>query len=204
MSVTLRPLVDTDLPSVVDIHLLAFPLSALTNLGHEAVRRYYDWQLTGPHDAIRVGAWSGNELIGFAFCGKFRGATSGFVKKNRVYLLAQVLSRPWLLFGKDFRSRIMVGLKALFSSSAPQAASSATPSFGILAIAVSPAAQGTGAGKLLMAEAERVARERGYGRMNLSVSTRNDQAIAFYEKLGWQKVLVSGEWRGQMMKVLAD
>ena len=37
--------------------------------------------------------------------------------------------------------------------------------------------------------------------MNLSVSTRNHQAIAFYERLGWQKV-VEGGWKGQMVKGL--
>jgi ribosomal protein S18 acetylase RimI-like enzyme len=53
-----------------------------------------------------------------------------------------------------------------------------------------------------MAEAERVAHERGYARMNLSVSTRNQQAIAFNERLGWQKVLEGGGWKGQMIKCL--
>ncbi|CAG0992531.1 hypothetical protein ANRL4_02561 [Anaerolineae bacterium] len=43
------------LPFVVQIHRAAFPDSALTKLGAEAVRRYYLWLMTGPHDAVNVG-----------------------------------------------------------------------------------------------------------------------------------------------------
>ena len=34
-----------DLPAVASVHMAAFPKSALTMLGTEAVRRYYEWQL---------------------------------------------------------------------------------------------------------------------------------------------------------------
>lgn len=202
MTVSIRPLNDADLTVVARIHIQAFPGSALTHLGYEAVRRYYEWQLHGPHDAERYAVVNGDDIVGFCFCGKFRGALSGFVKKNRFYLIGQILLRPWLLLGDEFRSRVATGLKALVKPSTPSPAVPPTPSFGILAIAVSPAAQGSGAGKVLMNQAERVARERGFTRMNLSVSIRNHQAIAFYERLGWRKVLAGGEWRGEMVKEL--
>lgn len=54
-SVLPRPLSAPDLGQAVQIHRAAFPDSALTKLGAEAVCRYYLWLLTGPHDAVNVG-----------------------------------------------------------------------------------------------------------------------------------------------------
>jgi hypothetical protein len=93
-----RPLVEKDLPAISAIHLAAFPKSALSRLGKGAVRRYYYWLLTGPHpDSFTIGAWQGEQLAGFCFGGKFRGALSGFLRKNRAYLAWRVLTHPWLI-----------------------------------------------------------------------------------------------------------
>lgn len=48
-----------------------------------------------------------------------------------------------------------------------------------------PAAQGRGAGRLLMAKAREVARQHGCARIWLGVWERNERAIAFYHKLGF-------------------
>lgn len=76
-----KSLTTSDLPHIVRVHRAAFPDSALTKLGSEAVRRYYLWLLIGPHDAVNVGAFDlENVLVGFCFGGKFRGALSGFLQ----------------------------------------------------------------------------------------------------------------------------
>lgn len=73
-SVLLQPLSASDLGQVIQIHLKSFPDSALTKLGSEAVRRYYLWLMTGPHDSVNVGAFDGsNALIGFCFGASFVG-----------------------------------------------------------------------------------------------------------------------------------
>ena len=74
----IRNLEAKDLPYVAAVHVAAFPDSALTMLGTEVVRRYYEWQLTGPHDIAALGAFAGAGVEGYCFGGVFRGAMSGF------------------------------------------------------------------------------------------------------------------------------
>ena len=76
--------------------------------------------------------------------------------------------------------------------------------FGILAIAVHPDFQGLGVGQALMAHAESVARIQQFPQMQLSVAPDNQQAVRFYERLGWQRIVKPGhEWKGDMIKPLA-
>jgi hypothetical protein len=49
----IRDLTPTDLDAVAKLHLDAFTDRALTKLGQEAVRRYYEWQMAGPHATLR-------------------------------------------------------------------------------------------------------------------------------------------------------
>ena len=52
-----------DLQSIAILHQKAFQDSALTKLGLEPVRRYYEWQLTGPHDCYAIGAFSADDEL---------------------------------------------------------------------------------------------------------------------------------------------
>lgn len=202
-----------NLKAVAKVHCAAFPDSALTRLGQEAVQRYYRWLLEGPHDAVALGVWRENDLVGFCFAGVFRGATSGFLSSNRGYLLRRVLARPWLLFSPLFRERIALAIKLLsrrvsFASTRSAASVSApapsAPRFGVLAIATHPQYQGKGVGRALMEACETAARARGANRMNLSVHPSNAPAIGFYERLGWTRQPdADGSWRhGAMSKSL--
>lgn len=205
----IRALILEDLPALGLIHQQAFPKSALTHLGPEATRRYYDWLLMGPHpNAYCVGLEIGTNLIGFCFGGSFNRATGGFLKKNRYFLVGRVLTHPWLIFNPLFRERLTLGMTILrrlrrTQSTQPVAWSElAKPSFGILAIATHPAWQGQGVGKQLMMAAEIQAREKGFRQMHLTVHTSNQKAIQFYEGLNWHKDDESGSWRGRMIKEL--
>lgn len=53
-----------------------------------------------------------------------------------------------------------------------------------------------------MDTAEKTALAQGYQQMHLSVATENHNAIAFYERLGWQKEPDAG-WNGFMFKSLS-
>ena len=198
-----------DLPAVTSIHQLAFPQSTRTHLGQEATKRYYDWLLTGPHpDAFCVGLERGGNLMGFCFGGRFNAATGGFLQKNRFFLIGRVLTHPWLVLNPIFRERFTLGVTILRRLRRAKSASPivwselAKPSFGILAIATHPARQGQGVGKQLMIAAEKQAREKGFRQMHLTVHYDNQQAIRFYEGLGWHKEQESGSWRGRMVKEL--
>ncbi len=196
-----------DLQNVAIVHCAAFQNSALTCLGTEATRRYYEWQLLGPHDSVAFGLDNNCELAGFCFGGVFNGSMSGFLARNKYYLASQLLCRPWLCLNPLIRNRIRLGLKSLRTisrtkTSDPPRGHRQQRSFGILSIAVDPVHQGSGLGNQLMARAETIAVERGFDAMNLSVDPGNSQAIRFYEKLGWSKVLDTSDWTGKMCKQL--
>lgn len=202
---TILALGKDDLDSVVNIHLNAFSDRALAGLGREAVRRYYEWQLQGPHDAIALGIFQGDKLAGYCFAGVFRGSLSGFLQRNKWFLTWRVITHPWLIAEPFFYERIKIAWNVLWRRSNSTVSQPMMPpkSFGILAIAVAPQMQGTGMGKQLMAETEKIAVERSFSRMHLTVDINNIQAISFYQNLGWQKLPASdGVWRGTMTKHL--
>src|SRR5215475_13577329 len=94
-----------ELPEVAALHCRAFPDAALTRFGVEAVRRYYQWLLDGPHDAALVGAWQ-SALVGFCAAGVFRGAMNGFLRAQRGYLATRIARDPRLLLEPMIRDRI--------------------------------------------------------------------------------------------------
>ena len=208
------PITEADLPAVAWVHLASFPESALTKLGRGAVERYYRWQLLGPHECTALGVWTDNKLVGFCFGGVFRGALGGFVQENRFYLAGQTLCRPWLLSNPIFRDRLQSGWASLRRimrrkrSVSPITKQNASikkiQCFGILSIAVHPGHAGSGLGRWLMQEAERVAREKGFEAMDLSVHPDNVVAVQFYERLKWEKVFQKGSWQGVMKKALSN
>ena len=200
-----RALAATDFPGVVEVHMEAFPASALSQLGAEGVRRYYDWQMKNAPECVALGVFPNQALRGFCFAGVFHGALSGFLARNKTFLVWRVISHPQLLAGRLFRDRLALACRLLTGRGGPAPSVPGLPdrSFGILAIAVSPREQGTGIGKLLMEECEHEARNRGYRAMHLSVSPANAIAIAFYERLGWQRrPATDGKWYGLMTKAL--
>ena len=212
-TVKLRSLTLQDLPSVAEIHLRAFPRSALTHLGFESVRRYYEWQMVGPHDLVALGAFIDGTMAGFSFAGHFNGALIGFIRRNKGFLLWRTATHFWLLNDELFRSRARRGaallgrlLKGQRATVKPRLSVPQTgrvSEYGILSIAVDPNIQGKGIGKTLMAENERIAHEQGYGQIGLSVNHDNVQAIGFYQSLGFEKFNSSeGGWQGKMKKHL--
>ena len=200
-SIAIRALERGDLRTVAAIHLKAFPHSALGKLGHETVRRYYDWQLTGPHDVVAIGAFSGDLLVGFCFGGVFRGAASGFIRTNRGFLAGRLLRQPWLLGDPLFRNRAKTGARALGGSARRSVGPAENNTFGILSIAVDPLDLRSGVGRMLMGEMERDAQKRGAVMMHLTVAVSNVSAIRFYESLGW-KITKQSRGRCAMVKSL--
>ncbi len=206
--IEVRSLGREQLDLVATVHRAAFPESALSVLGTETVRRYYDWQLAGPHESVALGAFVDGELGGFCVGGIFRQKMSGYLSKNRWFLAAQLARHPWLIRRAGFRERLVAALRIvkllpLPKNGVPLYQDSDPTSFGILSIAVQPRHQGLGLGRLLMSEAETVAKRRGFRKMNLSVKVSNHQAIRFYERQEWQRrPSPEAEWNGEMTKCL--
>ncbi|WP_124948955.1 GNAT family N-acetyltransferase [Sulfuriferula thiophila] len=61
----------------------------------------------------------------------------------------------------------------------------AKPIYSLYDLFVVPEARRSGAGKILLQEAERLAAENGMARMDLTTAKTNKPAQAAYEKLGW-------------------
>ncbi len=206
--VRLNPLTISDLSSIASIHRRAFSRQALSRLGLGVVERYYAWQLTGPHDAVCMGAYKGDRLVGYCLGGIFRGATSGFLRNNIGYLALAAARHPWLFASSFMRERMVEGMHILWRFRKPSLvgpsveAEKAARGYGILVIAVDPTTQSMGIGRLLMEENERVAHERGFTHMGLTVDKNNQQAVKFYESLGWTKVVNGDSWEGSMRKKL--
>jgi ribosomal protein S18 acetylase RimI-like enzyme len=201
--VEIRDARETDLGEVARLHIEAFPGSVLGELGEEAVRRNYLWQLTGPHDLTAIVAGDGDRLLGFLFGGVFRGSTIGFVKSQRWFLAGQVARHPRILLRGVGWNRLVLGARLLARRSVtPQPEQpDAVPrrSLGVLAIAVDPAAQGRGVGRALMDEASCRARQQGFETMHLTVHPSNAGALSFYRSLGWSELAEpDGTWVGRM------
>ncbi|MEX0768342.1 MAG: GNAT family N-acetyltransferase, partial [Microthrixaceae bacterium] len=184
--------------------------SVLGELGVEAVRRSYRWQLNGPHDLTALVTTHSGTINGFLFGGVFRGSTIGFVKAEKWYLATRVARHPGILLRGVGWKRVTLGVRLLLRR-APSAAPEkpdAVPrkSFGVLAIAVDPASQGQGLGAILMAEATQRATDQGFHSMHLTVHPTNTSAVAFYRSIGWVELNEPhGNWVGRMrLPLLVD
>ena len=199
-----------DLDGVAALHLAAFPESVLGQLGREAVRRSYRWQLEGPHDLTALVAEEHGRLDGFLFGGVFRGSTIGFLKREKWFLARKVALHPRLLLHQAGWDRLALAGRLLtrrFSTPTTVEQPAAIPprSFGVLAIGVDPALQRSGVGRALMNRAESIARADGFERMHLTVHPGNSAAVAFYEGQGWtRRPGPDGVWAGQMSRPLSD
>lgn len=200
----IRPLSPADLPSVADIHLAAFPAAAISRMGREAARRFYESLLRGPHDAVGFGAVDENDqLVGYCFAGVWEHAEEFYLRQNVLYLVGRVALRPWLLLHPYFVNRVWLALRLLvpvvpLRNTYALLHEDGADRFGIQSVAVHPDAQGRGAAKELLQASAEVARQRGFRTMELSVHVDNAQAIAVYERLGWQRILTRGRWHGFM------
>ena len=194
------------LRKVAELHMEAFPESALTKLGNEAVRRYYEWQLIGPHDHQFIGAFVAGRLKAFAVGGKSRGALSGFIRREKYFLAVKILLNTGVFFTehgrKAFRTTFRILTGSVAKAHPAPMPNNGQKSFGVLAIAVSPACRRKGFGRVLMEELDRAAVASGHVKMHLTVHPNNVHSVQFYERLGWTKLRDGATWEGRMEKQL--
>lgn len=192
----LRPVAAGDLDELAVLHQRAFPASVLGRLGTDAVVRYYRSQLREED----VDAWvavDGSRLLGYLVGGRFSGSMTRFVKDNASFLILQVVRRPALLVDRrSWRAMVEGARLALHHGRRKEAERPdrvPPSSFGVLAVAVDPRATRTGVGRCLLALAEDRARRSGYHRMHLTLDPANQGALAFYRRMGWQRLCLPGD-----------
>ena len=206
-NIEIKELTTEDIPEIVHIHIESFPESLMTRLGAEILQKYYEWHFDESHKIVKVaGAVYDGKCIGFILTGVFNGSTSGFVRKNIWLIIKEAAVRPWLLFDKKLIKKFKSGTKILTSTftKKPPVNNPRVKSYGLVSLAVSPAYRKLGAGKILMEEFELIAKNCGYSRTDFTVEPTNYKAVNLYEKLGWQRTLSNGEWKGAMEKDIED
>lgn len=187
-------------PDMARLHVESFSDRALSALGEETVRRYYESQMDGFPEVSVLGAFENDRLLGFCVCGLTGNAFGKFMARHKKHLVCRMLSRPWLLCLPVVRQQARWALcRGRGSSKKPDN----QPVFRILSIGVSPSAQGRGIGAALMNAAERIAAEQGHVEMGLSVHPENTKALRLYERLGWHRVTTGTDWTGSMIKRLS-
>jgi len=204
LALRVGPIGADHLGEVARVHCSAFPQGQLTALGLGVVRRYYAWQLEGPHASVALGAFDSERLVGFCLGGTFSGAFSGFVHANWPLLARAVLARPGMLLRASVRDRSRRAALALARTgnrpagvdgrSGPAPVAAARPSYGILVVAVEPRYRRQQVGRALLEASEEAAAARGFRQMHLTVDPANVEAARFYEACGWEREGTDGTW----------
>lgn len=201
----MRPIEREDLPQVADVHLLAFPDAAVSIMGHEVARRFYESLLYGPHKHVGYGAFVDGQLSGYVFGGRPTEAERDYLRSNVGYLSWRLLTHPWLLFRGRVMNRLVLSLRVLVRLQ-PKTPPKPAPSlelveqcFGIQAIAVDPRRRRGGVGRVLLVAAEKAARKDGLTTMLLSVHGSNQAAVKFYLSTGWYGYPKGSPWDGGFM-----
>ena len=208
----------SDLDQIAEIHQASFEDRALSQMGKATIKRYYQWLITGfPENYHLCASSDDGQIAGFCFAGVYAGSFSGFLKRNRNFLIGNILMRPWLISSPIVREQAILAIKTLKRMLRNKNRSTNNPSqsenkkqvvksnqsFGILAIAVNPVFQRQRIGKYLMEAAEVKALAEGYKQMHLSVHPSNLNAVRFYEKYGWKKIPTGENWDGKMTKSIS-
>jgi ribosomal protein S18 acetylase RimI-like enzyme len=195
--VAVRSLSEDDLPAAVHIYRAANPNSLLTTFGPGQVLHYLSWQLKARHMAAATAAEVNGELAGILLLVK-NNDLPGYLKQNAWFLVRSFLKNSTVLFTPLFRSRATQCIRCL--AKPPKSWTRQPGTVRVLCIAVHPRFQGNGIGGKLLKTAEELAFSRGHDRAELTVNTTNLSAIRFYERSGWRKLMVDGQWTGAMQK----
>jgi ribosomal protein S18 acetylase RimI-like enzyme len=196
-NVTVRVLSEDDLRVAVEIYVAANPKSLLTSFGRRQIRHYLSWQLKAKHIAAATAAEADGEVAGILLLVK-NNDLPGYLKQNKWFLARSFVRNVGILFTPLFRVRATQCVRCLVKP--PKSWKRQPGTARILCIAVHPRFQGMGIGGELLKSAEELAYSRGHDRAELTVNPTNVSGIRFYERWGWEKLTVHGEWAGAMQK----
>lgn len=180
---------DGDLAGMASLQRRVAPDSVLGALGTDVVARFLAAQLA-EEQVVGLVAEDEGRLVGYLIGGRFGGATSAFVRANLGLLVRRVLRHPAALVRRGGGVAVKVAVAAVARPRRGAERPDRVPprSFGILAVAVEAGSRRRGVGRALLAEAERIARSRGFERLHLTVDSRARGASAFYGSLGWLRI----------------
>jgi len=207
---TVQNLENHHLEQVSEIHQKAFPDSILNLFEQNTIIKYYTWQMSPPNNCLALGVFTENTLLGFCFAGAFRNAEIYFIQEHIFSIFWYFVVHPSIIFDHRILARIVDTVNNfkthILNGNWKRNKTDQVKSeqFGILSIAVDPSAQRLGVGQTLMMEVEKSARENGYQKIELNVNSNNQNALDFYEKLGWKRINKDQHkpWQGLLEKDL--
>lgn len=197
---------EEDIPGSARVHRLAFPASAISQLGVAAAERYHA-SLLARDDVVAFAAFDRSRVVGFCFAGTASAPEGDFLRDNLGFIAGEILRRPLLLTRPFIRERILAGLRFLRPRRSSPSTAIAQPagarrSLTILYVAVAPSHQRRGIAKAMLDRAEQHARAGDFESLDLSVYLDNARAIGFYEHAGWRRLIQDDGWQGFMFKPL--
>ena len=106
-----RGLKTADLFDAAKIHRKSFPKSLLTILGEKSIIKYYEWQFNSGAKIYPIGIYIDKNLVGYCIGGVFKAALGGFLARNKLFLIIQVLKNPSIFLKLKFFKNIIYVLK---------------------------------------------------------------------------------------------
>jgi ribosomal protein S18 acetylase RimI-like enzyme len=183
-------------PKAARVHLDALAGFRTAIMGEAYVRAFIDWFRQAENGGIALVAIdSHSSVVGYVI-----GAPLGYPRALSRYLVwiaaGAFIVRPWLLFREQFRNGLLDRLRFVLGGSQASGAvppKLPAPTLSLVAIGVSPAAQGKKIGLRLVQAFEVRARELQMRSLRLSTGSDNVVARRFYERCGWQPFPASDE-----------
>lgn len=187
-----------DLSKIALCHRKAFSESLSSQLHKPFTMKMLSWYLDDDRGVL-FHVQDDEAIVGY--CGAIRthspglpGSSTSMAQYSFKAMLNALALKPWLIFHPENLKRIphikrnilwKLGLKKKNKLSV-QSNEDFVPFWGLVVIGVDPAYQGKGIGSMLLQEFERLAKQDGVPRINLSVKKENNKAIKSYERNGWQ------------------
>lgn len=184
-----------DLNNLARVHLECFPNYMISKLGKQLVAAYYKEFIE--EDNLFVVAEQKSEIVGFCM-GYIKGshAREKFVANNRIKLIKKLFLLcccfDRLAISKGF-SYVVDEFKKRKSPNPVSKPREAIKQGDLLSICVRKNKRGEGCAFALVAEFETLLRKKGVTEYTLSVYSKNQRAIRFYEKCGMAVVRESAE-----------
>jgi ribosomal protein S18 acetylase RimI-like enzyme len=188
---------EADVADVVQVHLLAFPGSFLTFLGHNFLHLFYS-------------ALVERQEIAFVACGNgvVLGFVAGSASPGALYraLLLRQMHRFALAAVMAVRRNPAIIVRLLRAVGRPKSGARPPGTATLMSLAVMPDAQGGGLGRRLVGAFVASAAASGAHRVDLTTdASGNDRVNTFYQRLGFRvsRMFVTPEGR-EMNEYLLD
>ncbi len=184
-SISVRPMTESDVETVVRLHQAAFADSYMTTFGERFLSAFYQALITHPAGVGWVAADGSDRPVGFCV-----GGSDDARSIARDMLRRRPFSFLWPALLNVLRSprRLARLLQLARNYFGPRVDAGEVPSTALLMqIAVAESLRGSGAAERMVEAFLGEMRDRGVGTVSLGVEAENARAIAFYRRLGFRE-----------------